>query len=106
MQSLIYDMAGFFQEKLKLEGVPIASIALETSLISEPLRKVCQEAYTSFQDQFTEKLLHARVEEKRARELGIVINSMIEGAFLISFTRSNVEPLFLVAKQIPTLLQQ
>lgn len=106
IQSLIFEMAEFFQKKLRIEGVPIAAVALETSLISEPLRKVCQEAYNDFQDQFTQKLLQANFKEEKARELGIVINLMIEGAFLISFTSGDAEPLLLVADQIPMLLQQ
>ncbi|NWO14853.1 MAG: TetR/AcrR family transcriptional regulator [Virgibacillus sp.] len=106
IQSFIYKIAEIFQKQFRLEGVPIASVALETSLISEPLRKACQEAYISFQHQFTEKLIQAKVAQNRACELGIVINSMIEGAFLLSFTMDSAEPLLLVAEQIPLLLQQ
>ncbi|WP_155590680.1 TetR/AcrR family transcriptional regulator [Lysinibacillus cavernae] len=106
IQSLIYYLAEFFQTTLRLEGVPIAAVALETSLISDSLRMVCQEAYNEFQDLFKQKLLQANFEEEKARQLGIVVNLMIEGAFLISFTMGNAEPLHLVAEKIPLLLQQ
>lgn len=105
IQDFITDLAGRFEKEECKGGVPIASIALETSLISEPLREACQTAYGSFQHIFTQKLIRASFEEKRAEELGIIINAMIEGAFLLSFTMGNSEPLRLVAKQIPILLQ-
>ena len=104
IQYLIEGMAERFQKEGCKGGVPIASVALETALISGPLRDTCQSAYRSFQAQFTQKLVQSGFEENRAKELGIVINSMVEGAFLISFTTGNSEPLFLVAKQIPVIL--
>ncbi|QQZ10389.1 TetR/AcrR family transcriptional regulator [Heyndrickxia vini] len=105
IQGFIDDMAKQFQEKRCSEGVPIAAVALETSLTSEELRKACQVAYEKFQDVFTRKLIQSGYEENRAKELGIVINSMLEGAFLISFTTGTSKPLQLVSKQIPVLLQ-
>lgn len=105
IQNFILEMAERFHAEGCKGGVPIASIALETSLISEPLRKACQAAYGNFQQVFTQKLLQSGFEENRAIELGVVINSMIEGAFLLSFTMGNSKPLRLVAKQIPVLLK-
>ncbi len=105
IQSLIHDMAERFEKEGYEGGVPVASIALETSLISEPLRNACQSAYGNFQDAFTQKLLSSGLEEKRAIELGIVMNSMLEGAFLLSFTMGDSQPLRMVAKQIPVLLK-
>lgn len=105
IQLFIIDIAERFQEEHRTGGVPIAAVALETSLISEPLRESCQSAYQKFQDAFTEKLTASGYEEERAVELGILINLMIEGAFLLSFTRGDSEPLFLVAEQIPVILQ-
>ncbi|MDF2788608.1 MAG: TetR family transcriptional regulator [Neobacillus sp.] len=105
IQTFIIEMADQFQEERCKEGVPIAAVALETALISESLRKACQSAYGNFQHLFTQKLINSGYEEKRAVELGIVINSMIEGAFLISYTMGTNEPLHLVAKQIPVLLK-
>lgn len=105
IQDYINDMAERFQNEGIKGGVPIASIALETSLMSEQLREACQTAYEEFQGAFTHKLLDSGFNESRAKELGIVINSMLEGAFLLSFTTGNSEPLIIVAKQIPVLLR-
>lgn len=105
IKNFIEEMADRFEKEGCNDGVPIASIALETSLISEPLRNACQSTYKTFQHIFTQKLISSGYEESIAGELGIVINSMIEGAFLISFTMGNSESLRLVAKQIPVLLK-
>jgi TetR/AcrR family transcriptional regulator, lmrAB and yxaGH operons repressor len=102
--NLINHMANRFEKEGGRGGVPVASIALETSLISERLREACQSAYRSFQDAFTQKLIISGFEENRATELGVVINSMVEGAFLLSFTMGNSQPLRTVAKQIPVIL--
>lgn len=106
VSGLILDMAELFEKQGCEGGVPIASIALETSLISESLRTACQRAYEQFQGLFTQKLIEAGYEKQAALSLGIIINAMIEGAFLISFTMGNSEPLRLVAGQIPILLKQ
>nr|WP_251009743.1 TetR/AcrR family transcriptional regulator [Bacillus sp. ISL-39] len=105
IQGFIEEMAKQYQNDGSQEGVPIAAVALETALFSEPIRKACQSGYEGFQEAFAEKLLQSGFEESRARELGIVINSMIEGAFLLSFTTGNNEPLLLAAKNIPALLR-
>ncbi|RSK25624.1 TetR/AcrR family transcriptional regulator [Bacillus sp. HMF5848] len=106
IQELITDMATEFQNRSCTEGVPIAAVALETSLISETLQKACQSAYETFQGLFTDKLQQAGYSEERAKQLGIVIHSMIEGAFLTSFTTGNNASLLLVAESIPVLLNQ
>lgn len=105
IQNLIVALSERFQKNNYKDGVPIATVALETSLISELLREACQSAYMQFQNVFTQKLIESGYDKNRARELGIVINSMVEGAFLISFTMGDSEPLRLVAKQIPVLLK-
>ncbi|WP_217586171.1 TetR/AcrR family transcriptional regulator [Lentibacillus saliphilus] len=105
LQGFILNMADLFEVERFKAGVPIASIALETSLISERLRQECQASYQLFQRMFANKLIEADYEEKRAEELSVVINAMLEGAFLTSFTMGHSEPLRLVAKQVPVLLK-
>ena len=105
IQNFITEMADRFNIEGCSGGVPIAAVALETALISEPLRTACQLAYKNFQTVFTQKLLDSGFDKQRAEELGIIINAMIEGAFLTSFTMGNNESLLLVAKSIPALLK-
>lgn len=105
IQDFINDMAKHYQHERNANGVPIAAVALETALVSEPLRTACQTAYASFQQAFTNKLIESGYEESRARDLGLLLNTMIEGAFLLSFTMGNNEPLLMIAKQIPVILK-
>ena len=105
IQNLIFGIAERFEKEGGKGGVPIASVALETSLTGGPLRETCQSSYEGFQALFTGKLIESGFDAERAAELGVVINSMIEGAFLLSFTMGNSEPLYLVGKQIPALLK-
>lgn len=100
----IESMANQFELEQTPQGVPIAAVALETSYSSETLRAACQDAYKNFQSAFTEKMVKSGYKQTEAEELAIVINAMIEGAFLLSFTQGDTKPLRLVAKKIPGLL--
>lgn len=105
ISNFLIEMARQFQEKDCSDGVPIAAVALETALISPLLRVACQDAYESFENIFIQKFLQNGYEATRAKELGIAINSMVEGAFILSFTKGNSDPLLILAKQIPNLIK-
>lgn len=48
IQGFIIEMANQYQNDRSQEGVPIAAVALETALFSEPIRKACQSGYEGF----------------------------------------------------------
>jgi len=102
--NLINDLAERFEKDGLNRGIPIASLALESTMISEEIQEECQKAYRSFQQAFKAKLVSADYEAEHADELSVVLNSMIEGAFLISYTMGNSDPLKAVARQIPAVL--
>lgn len=104
IQNLITDLAERFEKDGLNQGIPIAALALESTMISEDIQEECQKAYISFQQAFKEKLVRADYAAVRADELAVVINSMIEGAFLISYTMGNSDPLKAVSRQIPAVL--
>lgn len=104
IQHLIHSMGEQFLSAQGTMGVPIASVALETALISKSLRAACTEAYEGFEKLIADKLRQSGVKEELATELGNVINSMIEGAFIISLTKGNLDPLHAVSRQIKTLI--
>lgn len=101
----IENLANRFDREETPQGVPIAAVALETSYSNETLRVACQGAYTSFQSAFAEKMVQSGYKQNEAEDLAIVVNAMIEGAFLLSFTQGDTKPLRLVAKKIPALLK-
>ncbi|MGP4077878.1 TetR/AcrR family transcriptional regulator [Halobacillus sp. K22] len=105
IQYFIKDLADQAVREGETSGVPVAAVALETTNASEPIRQACHAAYEQFQQAFAKKLKNNGYAEKRAEELGVLINSMIEGAFLVSLTTRSKTPLLLVADQIPALLK-
>jgi TetR/AcrR family transcriptional repressor of lmrAB and yxaGH operons len=105
-QEHIRHIAEQFNNTDELDGVPIGLMAAETSLISEPLRKACQAAFEGWELLYAKRLIEAGYDPASAQKLGIVINSMIEGAITRSLTNKNGEPLQLIAEYIPILLKK
>ena len=105
IQLFITNLADEFEKQDGKQGLPVASVALETSQTSETLRMSCNHAYETWHEAFAEKLIQAGYEKEKALELGLVINAMIEGAFIIVLTRKDSEPLRQVARYIPNLLK-
>lgn len=106
IEHLINSLGEQFLSAQGTMGVPIASVALETALISDSLRAACTAAYEAFEVQFSEKLRQSGYQEELANELGMVINSMMEGAFIVSLTKGNLDPLHAVSRQIKILLRK
>ncbi|WP_281248924.1 TetR/AcrR family transcriptional regulator [Bacillus alkalicellulosilyticus] len=106
IQQFIFNLATEFEEDFeKKQGLPVASVALETAHTSEVIRQRCQQAYEKWHDIFAQKLIEGGVEQEKATELGLVINAMIEGAFIIVITKKDSEPLRQIARYIPNLLK-
>jgi TetR/AcrR family transcriptional repressor of lmrAB and yxaGH operons len=82
----------------------ISLIALETYLTSEVLRKACEEIFNLLENTYAEKLIKSGMDKDKAYELGGVIGTMIEGGIILSLTKKNGNPLRLIAKQIPNLI--
>lgn len=106
IQKVILDMETALREEGKLQNVSISLLALETYLSSETLREACKESFSDLENIYTEKLIQDGVSSEAAQELGMVIQSMIEGALTISVTKKDTAPLSAVAKQIQVLVSQ
>lgn len=106
IQKVILDMETALREEGKLQNVSISLLALETYLSSETLREACKESFSDLENIYTEKLIQDGVPSEAAQELGMVIQSMIEGALTISVTKKDTAPLSAVAKQIQVLVSQ
>ena len=106
MADLVYTQK---DEKLALRStkkVSINLIALETAATNENLRKACKSAFNVWQDAYTQKLIEGGFNREKAETLGLVIQSMVEGAIIMSLTKKSDKPFIEVAKQIPILLAQ
>jgi TetR/AcrR family transcriptional repressor of lmrAB and yxaGH operons len=106
MADLVYTQK---DEKLALRStkkVSINLIALETAATNENLRKACESAFNVWQDAYTQKLIEGGFNREKAETLGLVIQSMVEGAIIMSLTKKSDKPFIEIAKQIPILLAQ
>lgn len=86
--------------------VSVNLIALETAITNENLRKACESAFNAWQNTYTQKLIEGGFSKEKAETLGLVIQSMVEGAIIMSLTKKSDAPLIEIAKQIPVILAQ
>jgi len=89
-----------------LLDVSISLISLETYKSSECLREACKDVFEAMENIYSEKLVQGGYDKNEAKELGILIHIMIEGAITISLTKKDTSPLLLVANRIRDLLNQ
>jgi AcrR family transcriptional regulator len=75
------------------EACPIATVALEVSSTSEPLRRACAEVFDSWIDGATARLREGGIPRKRARELALSMLASLEGAFVLARALRSTEPL-------------
>jgi TetR/AcrR family transcriptional repressor of lmrAB and yxaGH operons len=77
--------------------------AVETSCISDKLRKASQEVFDAWQEIIAERLRLDGFEEKKAHEMALLILSMMEGALIISLTHQSKEPMLNAADYLSVL---
>ncbi|WP_175640492.1 TetR/AcrR family transcriptional regulator [Metabacillus schmidteae] len=88
-----------------VEGLSIGLIASETASTHEKLRHACELVFKDWQSLYADILEQYGFEKKRAKELGLTITAMIEGACLLSITYQNGDPLRMIAKQLSLVLK-
>ena len=75
------------------DACPIATVALEVSSTSEPLRQACAEVFDEWIAGATRRLTLDGITEPRARELALVMLSALEGAFVLCRALRNTDAL-------------
>jgi len=94
-------------EKISLKStkkVSVNLVALETFSSNENLRKACESAFDAWQNIYAEKLIQGGFSRQKAEKLSMVIQSMVEGAIVMSLTKKSDTPFFEVAEAIPSIL--
>src|SRR5438270_5435459 len=66
------------------DACPIATVALEVSSTSEPMRAACAEVFGAWIDAAAERLADAGIGGASARELAIAMLASLEGAFVLA----------------------
>lgn len=75
------------------DACPIATVALEVSSTSEPLRLATAEVFTEWIDGATAWFAGAGIDGRKARELAFVMLNLLEGAFVFARSLRSTEPL-------------
>lgn len=82
------------------DACPIATVALEASSHSEPLREACAEVFNEWIDGFTARLAMEGIPEPRCRELALEMICAIEGAFVLCRALRAPEPLLVAGAAV------
>jgi AcrR family transcriptional regulator len=82
------------------DACPIATVALEVSSVSEPLREACAEVFESWIAAGSE-----RMSGERARELTIAMLCALEGAFVLARAMRTTEPLEIAGELMARAVQ-
>jgi AcrR family transcriptional regulator len=75
------------------DACPIATVALEVSSTSEPMREACAEAFESWISATAGRLREAGLSRPRSRALAISLLCSLEGAFVLARAQRSTEPL-------------
>ena len=75
------------------EGCPIATVALEVSSFSEPLRQACADVFRSWIEAGTQRFAAAGLPEATARRLVTGLLAALEGAFVLCRAMHDSQPL-------------
>ncbi|HEY4896477.1 MAG TPA: TetR family transcriptional regulator C-terminal domain-containing protein, partial [Solirubrobacteraceae bacterium] len=75
------------------DACPIATVALEVSSTSEPMRRACAEVFDAWIDGASARLAEMGVPQARSRGLAISLLCALEGAFVLARALRSTEPL-------------
>jgi AcrR family transcriptional regulator len=88
------------------DACPIATIALEVSSSSEPMRKACAEVFESWIEKATARFAEVGMTRARARETSIALLCSLEGAFVLARARRDTEPLAVAGRFTAALVRE
>ncbi len=80
------------------DACPIATVALEVSSTSEPLREACAEVFTSWIEAGEERFVAAGIAPRQSRELTVAMLAGLEGAFVLARALRDTGPLIVAGE--------
>lgn len=84
----------------------ISILALETCFRNEKLRAACVDAFESWRKIIEMKLIKSGFTNKAATDLSILLQSLIEGANLLSLATKDNTPLLKLAGEISAIIEE
>jgi AcrR family transcriptional regulator len=92
--------AAHLEETDYADACPIATVALEVSSISEPMRRACAEVFEGWIEDGSRRFAAAGIGEQTARELAISMFAALEGAFVLARAARRTEPLLIAGESV------
>lgn len=105
VQCVIAGMEEALVREGRLHNLSISLIALETYLSDEGIRELCHQEFLSMEQMYASCLREGGIPSPAADQLGCVIQSLIEGALILSVTERDSRPLHAAGEQITFLIQ-
>jgi AcrR family transcriptional regulator len=87
------------------DACPIATVALEVSSVSEPMREACAQVFESWIEAGARRLRDAGLDAGQARELTIGMLASLEGAFVLARALRSTEPLRVAGEHVAAAVQ-
>jgi AcrR family transcriptional regulator len=88
------------------DACPIATIALETSSTSEPMRQACADVFERWIAAGAARHEDGGLTDEQARELTIAMLAALEGAFVLARALRTTEPLAIAGEMVATAVEQ
>jgi AcrR family transcriptional regulator len=88
------------------DACPIATVALEVSSTSEPMRQACADVFDGWLDGATEHLVECGLPRKRSRALAFELIAALEGAFVLARALRSTEPIELAGAAVTASVRE
>jgi AcrR family transcriptional regulator len=88
------------------DACPIATVALEVASTNEPLRIATADVFEEWIEGATEYFVFAGIARSRARELGLAMLSLLEGAFIFCRAMRTTEPMAIAGNAAVAAVRQ
>jgi AcrR family transcriptional regulator len=88
------------------DACPIATVALEVSSTSEPMRQACADVFDGWLDGATERLVECGLTRKRSRALAFELIAALEGAFVLARALRSTEPIELAGAAVTASVRE
>jgi AcrR family transcriptional regulator len=86
------------------DACPIATVALEVSSVSEPMREACAEVFESWIAAGAARHEASGIAPDRARELATAFVAALEGAFVLARASRSTEPMRIAGEMVAAMV--
>jgi len=104
IQAMIEILVSNFEQEGTISGSTITSIVSEMGSLSDPVRDVCSDLYLMMQTIYASKLEADGFSKEKANSIAVMINATIEGAIMLCLTQKSSDPLKVISRELPKVL--